>query len=92
VCDAVRKRLPQYCHHIPTGQAYVRIDGKFHYLGAYDSEDSRKEYRRLIERWLLRNSESHRLELTIGELMLLYAEHVEQHYVKHGRRKRPCSP
>ena len=41
-------RLPKYSLHAPTGQAYVRIGGKFHYLGEYDSEDSRKRYDEVV--------------------------------------------
>jgi ribosomal protein L24E len=34
-------REPSYCHHKGTGRAYVRLNGKVFYLGAYRSEESR---------------------------------------------------
>lgn len=36
-----RKKKPGYSNHKPSGQAYVRIDGKDHYLVSYDSPESR---------------------------------------------------
>lgn len=33
-------REPGYCHHRPTGQAYVRFSGKTVYLGPYGSPES----------------------------------------------------
>ncbi len=32
-------RVPAYCLHKPTRQAFVRVAGKFVYLGAYGSEN-----------------------------------------------------
>jgi hypothetical protein len=43
-------RTPSNCHHTGSGQTVVRIDGKDHYLGKFDSEESRKEYDRLISK------------------------------------------
>jgi hypothetical protein len=44
-------RTPGYLKHKPTGQAYVRINGKQHYLGTYNSAASKKEDRRMIKQW-----------------------------------------
>ena len=35
-----RKQLPKYCRHKSTGQAFVRIGGKMHYLGKFGSQRS----------------------------------------------------
>jgi len=35
--STVSAHVPKYCRHRPTGLAYVRIDGRFHYLGKYNS-------------------------------------------------------
>lgn len=40
--------VPKYSLHKPTVQAYVRIGGKFRYLGKYDSPKSREEYGRIV--------------------------------------------
>lgn len=66
----VRKRVPKYCHHKATGQAYVKLDGQFHFLGEYGSEESKSRCRDEIDRWMLRHSEAYP-EMTVGELVLL---------------------
>ena len=45
------RRTPKYCHHKATGQAYVTIDGRSRYLGAYGSPESQEKYHRLIATW-----------------------------------------
>jgi hypothetical protein len=45
-------RTPSYCLHKASVQAVVRISGKDHYLGRYNSPESRTEYDRLIAEWL----------------------------------------
>ena len=45
-------RPPSYRLHKATGQAVVTIDARDHYLGRYDSAESRAEYDRLIAEWL----------------------------------------
>ena len=46
-------REPGYCLHKPTGQAYVRFDGKPFYLGEFGSEVSKERYNRLKAEWLV---------------------------------------
>jgi integrase len=43
---------PAYCHHKAKGLAYVRLNEEFIYLGAYESEESKAEYRRIIAEWM----------------------------------------
>lgn len=43
-----RRKLPSYCHHGATGQAYVQIDGKRIYLGKYGGEASRLAYLKIL--------------------------------------------
>ena len=43
-----RKQLPKYCRHKATNRAFVRIDGQMIYLGKYGSDNSRREYDRII--------------------------------------------
>ena len=38
------KRLPKLCRHKATGQAYVRIDRRFQYLGEYGSDEAEQRY------------------------------------------------
>ena len=79
-----RRKKPGYWHHKPSGQAYVRIDGKDHYLGAYDSPESRDHYEAIIVEWTLSQS-SDRYTLRVDELALKYLQHAKKHYRKNGQ-------
>ena len=46
-----KKRKPSYLLHKPTGQARVRIDGKDHYLGKWDTSASKDLFTKLIAEW-----------------------------------------
>ncbi len=41
-------RIPKYCLHAPTGQAYVRIRGRMIYLGKDGIPASREAYGRTV--------------------------------------------
>jgi hypothetical protein len=41
-------RVPSYRHHKASGQARVTIDGADHYLGVYDSPESKERYRKVL--------------------------------------------
>ena len=47
-----QRRIPAMRLHKPSGQAYVRLNGKFLYLGAYDSDGARARYDQAIREWL----------------------------------------
>ena len=79
------KRPPKYALHKPTGQAYVRINGKFHYLGEHDSGESHSRYNVLIAKWLGGTFEADRESLTISRLSILFVEHSRQYYRKGGK-------
>jgi integrase len=78
----MKKRQPKYCLHKPTGQAYVRINRKLHYLGEYNSEASHKRYDALIAKWLGETFNAETESLTISRLAILYVEHARQYYRK----------
>jgi hypothetical protein len=82
--------VPKYSLHKPTGQAFVRIQGKFIYLGKYDSPKSREEYGRIVAelaanpaRAAIRAPEE---SFKIVELIAAYWDHAERYYVKDGRQ------
>jgi integrase len=77
-------RTPSYCHHKASGQAVVRLDGHDHYLGTFGSQESRREYDRLIAEWL---AAGRRLPhppagdgLTVNGLLLAYWCWAEKTY------------
>lgn len=45
----IANQTPKYALHTAAARAYVRMNGKFHYLGEYDSHE---RYERLIAQWL----------------------------------------
>ena len=80
---------PKYCQYKRTDQAYVRINGRFIYLGPYNSEESREAYRRVVAEWMITgqapSEEGEEAGITIVELMVQYWQHVEKHYRKNGQ-------
>ena len=81
----MQKRTPKYLLHRPTGQAYVRIGGKFHYLGEYDSEDSHKRYDELIGKLLKGTLNPSQVKVGVAQLCMAYVEHARTYCVKNGR-------
>ena len=89
-----KKTIPNYSHHKPTGQAYVRfLDGlggrKTVYLGPYDSPESRREYARIVAelaatpgpaavRTPAEPAAGH--SVTVNEVLLAFWRHAERHY------------
>lgn len=74
-------RQPSYCHHKPTGQAYVRIDGKIRYLGKFDSPGSRDQFDKLILQWKRRHDRTGMHSTTVGQLVAAFiTSHAETYY------------
>ena len=75
-------RIPSLCRHKASGQAVIRLAGKDHYLGKFGSDEAAAAYDRLIAEWLSHGREAIPAQraLTVGELLLAYWRHAEQHY------------
>ncbi|HEV8066968.1 MAG TPA: site-specific integrase [Planctomycetaceae bacterium] len=81
-----KEKVPQYCLHKGSGQAYVKIDGRRIYLGPHNSTESRRRYSDEIDRWRELQQWGVLPDIRVGELMLTYLDkHVQKHYVKNGR-------
>ncbi len=81
------KRTPSYRLHKPTGKAVVTLDGKDHYLGKFDSAESRENYHRLIAEWLgssktavSETSKTNASTLTVVEMIAAFWDHAQGHY------------
>lgn len=93
-----RNRIPSYTLHRASGQAVVRLDGRDHYLGRFDSPESHARYEALVAEWLTRR-QSEQLEampvaddeLTINELLAAYLRFAERYYVKDGKPTKEVS-
>lgn len=82
-------RLPKLCHHKPTGQGYVRLDGRCVYLGRYDGPACQERYLAVTREWL---SAGKRLSvapdtITLSELMAAYWAFVLEYYPESGKSR-----
>jgi integrase len=81
-------RIPSYRYHKASRQAVVVLDGKSHYLGKWNSSESRAEYERIIAEWLADRRRANAgigtwagpTDLTVNELILAFLDHAEDHY------------
>jgi integrase len=64
--------------------AFVELNGKRHYLGKYDSPESKADYKRLLVEWAVGNRQpvAPTNEITVVELIARYWGHVESYYRK----------
>ncbi len=89
----LRRRTPKYRHFKPKDLGMVVIDGRAHYLGKYNSSESRERYHRIIaELHAGRLVEQAGAEtprtpagLTVNEMLVAYLRHVDSYYVKNGK-------
>ena len=82
--------VPSYRHHRPSGQAVVTLAGRDHYLGAHNSPESHREYRRLVAEYLAGGGNvplDATADLTVSEVLDAYWAHAQEHY----RRRDPLT-
>ena len=77
-------RPPKYRHYKPKDLAVVRIDGKDHYLGAYNSPGSWEKYYRLLAEHAVQNAPAEAKlgapSRTVADIILAFADHASKHY------------
>lgn len=97
VCTPI-PRVPGYCHHRGSGQAFVKLGGKVVYLGVYGSEASRDAYAAIVSDVLtgrdvttaIRRKPANRGEaqsarrLTVADVAARFNEYAKGYYVKNG--------
>ncbi len=68
--------LPKCRKHKASGQAFVELNGRRHYLGPHDTKTSKLEYDRLVAEWLQHGRQIQPGlqgdELTVVELIVAY--------------------
>lgn len=83
------KRVPTYRHHRPSGQAVVTLNGPDHYLGRWQTPESRAKYDRLIAERLTADRSpvvpANRVAgaaggLSINGVIVAYGQHAETYY------------
>lgn len=84
-----QRKAPSYRLHKPSGQAVVTIEGRDHYLGAFDSPLSHEAYGRKIAEWKAATiaAASQGQQLSVAGMVAEYWRHVEASglYVKNGK-------
>lgn len=79
-------KTPAYCFHRASNQAYVHLDGRDHYLGKYNSPESRAEYDRLIALWLSNGRALPKsqpvVDTTVDEILHAYWTWAQTYYRK----------
>ena len=77
-------QVPSYRLHRPSGRAVVTLNGKDVYLGAFDSAESKAEYRRVTGEWLARHQAPADAlvgdGLSLAEVMLAYLTFATTYY------------
>jgi integrase len=81
----VNQQIPRYCRHEPTGQAYVRFEGRQFYLGRWSraaSAPSKEKYDRLIAEWMAagRRMPVPAHPITIAEVAVRFRQHARDYY------------
>lgn len=79
------KRLPKYRRHKPSGQAVVTLGGHDHYLGKWQTPESKQEYDRLIAEWFANGRQmpsrgGAAAGLSVNEVSLAYWRHAKAYY------------
>ena len=84
-------RIPKYCLHKGSGQAYVTLEGQRHYLGAHGSDESMERYNRVIGELVaspkatVAKAASNCIHgITVVEVLAAYNKHAEAYYQKNG--------
>ena len=85
------KRLPKYSRK--GRKAVVFMSGRTHYLGDYDSPESREEYDRLILQYLNSNrtlaevAKPARNYTTVEDVVIAFWKHTKDYYGDSGKRR-----
>ncbi len=76
--------VPKYRKHKASGQAFIELNGRRHYLGPHGSKVSKLEFDRLITEWLSAGRSSSfgvpEHAVSIAELVVDYVEYVKAYY------------
>ncbi len=79
-------KVPKYSKHKATGQAYVTVDKKRHYLGKHGTPESEERYRRFLQQYSSAPANPRVIdkapgaEIEVVELCGAYWLHAETYY------------
>lgn len=81
-----KQKLPKYRQNKASGRAVVTLNGQDHWLGKWDTPESREKYDRLIAQWLANGRQlptalaRKPADLTVVELLDVYWQHAQTYY------------
>lgn len=85
-----KPRVPSYRRHKGRNLAVVVIQGRSHYLGPWNSPESRAEYARVVREWAARQGQSPppraareggpAPDPTVDEVLVAFLRHAAVHY------------
>ena len=76
-------RTPPYRLHKPSGRAVATFSGRVHYLGKFNSPESRAKYAALLAEWNAAGQQippRNTATLTIAQLCVAFLKHAEGYY------------
>jgi integrase len=78
---------PSLCHHKGTDRAYIKLDGRRHYLGKWGSRESQSAYKRFCREWLLTGQPpaANIGAIEVTEIVCDYLEHAKVVYSRDGK-------
>lgn len=76
-----KQKIPTYRRHKASGQAIVVLSGQTHYLGEWNSPESKSLYDELVARWIASGRQPLKAaEILVGELVERFMAHAEVYY------------
>lgn len=80
--QSCRTRIPSLCHHKPSDQAFVLLNGRRIYLGKWGSPGIQQAYDREIAEWIARGRQPlvEATDLTLCELIAGYWSWCKEYY------------
>jgi integrase len=87
-----KPKIPSYRLHKASGQAVVVLSGQSHYLGIWQSPESKARYEQVVAEWLARNRQpspeqaatSGGTGISVSELILRYYKFTQSYYPADG--------
>lgn len=90
--SATTVSVPKYRHHKGSGQAFIQVNGRRHYLGKWDSPKSKERYAAFVAELAVCSTAATSLphtapvsQITVVELAAAYLDFAKGYYQKNGR-------
>jgi len=84
---AAPKQAPKLRHHKVSGQGYVVLNDRAHYLGKYGLPETEQKYHQVIAEWIAsgRQVQAEPGYITVAEICAAFWTHAMTYYVKDGK-------